>query len=312
MRRGHAMIAVLALGLMFGLTGLWKGTGMADEITQWRTLCIGRYLVDVPAELDLLEFYGSVNAVQIQPLGPGDAKDRDRLFDARIAELRDGRATSQGIGLIYKDHRTVGEVRIVAHRADTSALGTTFADWTEEAFVVSDGALFRLQGVIEPGTADTAQSELAQIAGAVQPRGETEVPRGVGTCVPGAFVAVRPMSEAAGATLGLITDDGALGLQVSFVQRAPHHLPLAVDTRLNIPAARDTEIAGYPGQQAMLDETYLNFGAMAGQASTPDTWGHMFRVEYYDQRSDRSQGPVTADQARALWPRVLQSIRQKG
>jgi hypothetical protein len=309
------LAVMLAMGVAvagFGASGIGKGNGMADETVALRTLCIGRYLVDVPAELELMELYGTINAVQIERLTSGEEKDLAKVFDARVAALQQGRAAFQGIPLIYKDQRTVEDVRIVAYRSDTTALGTTFEDWTEEAYVSRGGVLFRLEAVMEPANADAAQAELVKIAKAVQPRADTEVPRGIGVCVPGAFVAVPPMSEAAGATLGLVTDDGPLGLEFSFAQRMPHHLPLAVDTAFNDPRAEIIEIAGHPGQQLLLDDTYLNFGATAGQPSSADTWGYLFRVEYYDQRVERSKGPLSNAQASDVWPRVLQSIRPKG
>ena len=302
-------VVALTFALGFGASAIGQTQPLVDPVAPLRTLCIGRYLVDVPAALDLLERYGIVNAVQITPLGPGDATDLDRIFAQRVVALREGQADFQGISLIYKDQRAVGEVRIVAYQTDTTALGTMFEDWTEEAYVSKGGTLFRLETVIEPATAAATQADLVQIATAVFPRAEGEVPHGEGTCVPGAFVAVPPMSEATGATVGLNTDDGALRLQFSFAHRAPHHLPLEVDTNLNQSGAEEIEIAGYSGQQLLQQDRYIHFAAIAGQPTAPGQWGHLVLVEYYDQRSAPLQGTIPADQMRAMWPGVLQSIR---
>lgn len=305
------LLVALIFALGFGVSAIWKTQGVADEVTPLRTLCIGRYLVDVPAELELLELYGTVNAVQITPLGAGDAKELERVFAQRVVALREGRADFQGISLIYKDQRAVGEVRIVAYQTDTTALGTMFEDWTEEAYVSKGSTLFRLETVVEPATAEATRADLVQIAKAVVPRAEGEVPHGEGTCVSGAFVAVPPMSEATGATVGLNTDDGPLGLQFSFAQRAPNQPPLEVGTKFNQSGAEDIAIAGYSGQQLLQQDSFINFAAIAGQPNAPGQWGQLFQVEYYDQRSDASQGPITAEQVRAIWPRVLQSIRPR-
>lgn len=304
-------IAALIFALGFGVSAGLKTQAMADEVTPLRTLCIGRYLVDVPASLELLEFYGIVNTVQITPLGAGDAKDLEQIFAQRVVALREGQADYQGISLIYKNQRAVGEVRIVAYKTDTTALGTMFEDWTEEAYVSKGGTLFRLETVVEPETAEATQADLVQIAKAVFPRAQDEIPRGEGTCLPGAFVAVPPMSEATGATVGLNAEEGALGLQFSFAHRAPHQIPLEVNTNINHSDAEDIEIAGYSGQQFLQQDRYIHFAAVAGQPTAPGQWGHSFLVEYYDQRRDASQGTISVDQVRALWPAVLQSIRPR-
>lgn len=303
--------SILALAFFTGVLGIWIGQSSAEQAPNLRTICIGRYLVDVPENLEILEHYGSVGSVLVEVLGPGSPQDLERLFDRRIMDLRQGRAYFQSIPLIYKDHRSLADVKIVAYRADSTALGTTFADWTEEAYVSRGGRLFRLEKVVAAEAADVAQAELIQVARAVRPREDTEIPTGDGTCLPGAFVSLPPVSEVAGATIGVITESGALGLQFSFVQRSPQDPLLIIDTRFRNSHSEVIEIAGYPGEQLLLDQSSVNFGAIAGQASGPDTWGHLIRVEFYDQRSDTSQNPFPSVYSRGVWQSVLQSIRHR-
>ncbi len=301
---GALLLALLAVN--------GRETAMAEDLGAARTWCIGRHLVEVPAVFEPVEHYGIIEGMRIDALGPGSPADLSGLAKTRVAELKAGRGTDQGVALVYKDDRREGDIWVVAHRIDTSALGTTFEDWTEEAYLSSGGEMYRITAAIAAADAARAQGGLLTLARALSPRAEGEVPPGTGACLPGAFAEVGPVSEAHGMTFSHESGEKPLGLRVEVVLRRPDDVPLEVEA--DLPGglrARAVEIAGLPGRAVSNTTGAVGFGAVAGQPQTDGTAGVKITVEYFDERPEFGAAPVTRDQAAALWPVLLNSIREK-
>ncbi len=287
------------------------GAAMADAI-EFRTWCIGHHHFEVPMILEPVEQYSVLRTMTVDRLGPGGEKDLDRMVRARIAALRAGETEQEGVLILFRDEMREGDVWIVSHVVDTSLLGVPADDWTEEAYVASDGVLFRVTRAMFPEDAEVARAELLTLARSLFPRADhAPVERGA-VCLPGAGARVPPTTEAHGVTFAPSDGTRPVGLRVEIVHRAVGDPPLDVSDAL------PSGLGSRPAQLGDLDgRAFAANGREVGRllvVGRPNDVGHAgIRIiaEYYDERDDAGAEPYGPEWTETVWNRLLGSFAPK-
>lgn len=304
-------LLLLACALVFST----HGAAMADEELTFQTWCIGRHVIDVPESYQPLEDYGTINAMTVENLGPGDADTLNRLFAQRADALSSGRATDEGVPLIFRGQYREGALQVVAHELELGQEPGTSYTWTEEAYVLRDGAMMRVVQVLSDDEQDGPRAQMLDLANKVTPRTRKGQPKGDGACLPNALAAIPATSEVHGMTFVPQDADGApVGLEVSITSRSPNDPPLDLDEEIQNPnLAKPFTLAGLDG---LLIEDPDRFGPSKLAVLTREAQGETpaLRVQlyYYDERPEPGSHPYTTAHAQQVWDRVVSSFRARG
>lgn len=299
-------LVALVTGLLILMT---TGQTVLAKTTETQTNCVGRLLVDVPTEFEVMDFGGSINGLKIERLGAGNEKDLQNRIAERIQALEDKKVIEGGDPVIFLGTEDVGGVTVIKHILDTSIMGQITEPWTEEAYVLSDGVIFHLIGTGTKDKLDFYRENMLSVANAIHPRELTEIPSEQGFCLKDAFVALPPDNENIGATFIHPTERSIL-LRISTVVRVPGGRTLdfsAIEGGDGDPFS----IAGFKGKELRLQNKEINLSAMVGQQPTKSTPGYKFTLEYSDSRGDAGSAPVAMKDAETIWGKIVKSIRIK-
>lgn len=191
---------LLCIGMFMSL---WVSSqGQADEVSmteEWfetRPICFGRYVMDVPKILQPVITEARLDGFNIVNLGPATQAD----FEAKVAERRH----MMEVGGPVDDMETV---RFQGAWAERSAIVFAY-DFTSrfdkdyippqhnvEAYVLSDGYLFQMKGMIDKNRRDAQLASLFRIAHAVRARSMDQVPTQAGFCFQDGFVGLDNISS---------------------------------------------------------------------------------------------------------------------
>ncbi|UWQ79084.1 hypothetical protein K3725_17580 [Leisingera sp. S132] len=286
------------------------GSMAMAETEKTKTHCIGRLLVEVPEEFEVLRHDGTVRETRIERIGPGTERDAERLYEERVRALRDGEVTIDTVKMLYRDVGRIGALRTVSMLIDWTDGGFQPQEpWREETYVSSEGTIFHLETSMDNGNADAARSDIQAVADAIHPRTAGDMPAGEGTCLENSFFALAPGNEQIGATFVHATERAIL-LRVSTSVRDPGN------GTLDFSAIQGTDgepvrIAGLEGKELRLWDGPINLSAIVGQQPGLDRPGYKVTLEYSDSRKDAASPPYTREEARSSWESFTGSIQVK-
>ncbi|QEW07587.1 hypothetical protein [Nitrincola iocasae] len=278
----------------------------ADE---FKTYCIGRLLIDIPVSFELVNQSGWAYVSEFERLGPGGHEEAERIAREQVNALKDGVVTSQtGRRQLYLSQEKIGDVYVVSRQGDysTSSMDLSYM-WFEDAFFSSQGVVFRAAIVMDETDADTQRQKLLRVANATRPREPDEIPRGEGSCVAGAFIALPPEGEVQGATFRLPNED-PIGVRISFSLRKPGERELDLEAAQSNIGSRIT-IAGLPGRYGKDYGREIFYMASVGQQTTDQQFGLSLDVRYFDRRRPFGVEPFTREKADQIWDRLVDSAR---
>ncbi|WP_299692247.1 hypothetical protein [uncultured Tateyamaria sp.] len=307
----HHRITTLLLAAMLALST--HGAAMADQELTFQTWCIGRHSVDIPTDFEPLEDYGTINAMQVEALGPGDQETLDKLVAQRAEALATGQATHEDVPLVARGRYRESELQVLAHELEFGQEPGTSYTWTEEAYVLRDGAMMRVVQVLSDDEEETPRAQMLDLARKVIPRSRAGVPKSAGSCLPEAFATVPATTEVHGMTFVPKDADGApVGLEIMILSRSPDDPVLDPDW----PDGENPQpitIAGLEGQLLhdpdRLGPTRL---AVVHRAAEPAAPALRIEVFYYDERAEPGAAPYSDGYAAELWNRVVTSFRVLG
>ncbi|MEM7632541.1 MAG: hypothetical protein AAF227_11090 [Pseudomonadota bacterium] len=300
--------------LAWALACTTHGAAMADKELTFQTWCIGRHLIDVPESYEPLENYGTINAMRVEPLGPGDADTLNRVYAQRAEALASGQVMDEGVPLVFRGQYRDSELQVLAHELDLGQAPGASYTWTEEAYVVRDGAMLRVVQVLSEDEEAGPRAQMLDLARNVTPRTRQGVPKAVGSCLPDAIVAVAPTSEVHGMTFVPRDADGApVGLEVSITSRSADDP--ALDLEEDMPRRSLSEPFALAGLEGLLVEDPERFGpsrlAVLTREASGDRPALRVQIYYYDERPEPGAEPYTQAHAQHIWDRIVSSFRER-
>ena len=292
------------------------GGGMAMAATgETRTYCIGRYLVDVPVEWTPRTMGGGVIGAGAERIGPGNARDAERLTDERIRALKNGEVIVDGVvPKIFHSVEKVNGVRMVGDLTDTSSMGVQVSEpWGVEAYIASNNAIFRFDSAVTSQNKDKRYAEILKVAKAIHPRDLDEIPPGATSCLGDYYVELPfgSVSESANISFRHPTlENVGLIFDVLLRQTGGRELDFSGNETA---AGRRTTMGGLTGkEQRLWDIGQIRLTAVTWQQVSATLPGLEISLEYFDQRYNaHGTPPMTQQDVEALWESVKTSIRRK-
>ncbi|APF89488.1 hypothetical protein BC427_24465 (plasmid) [Ralstonia solanacearum FJAT-91] len=215
----------LALLAIFGAVLPWslchaESKTARDKVSTagWKTFCFGRYLVDLPAQVDVkvsYKIWGDViESVQWEGGGKLNAEISNREFELKAERHK------KIDGSMF--------VRRQAHHNDSFSIVSWKAPYSKElmwvdTYLVTSGPwrVFRYSGDVAPEKLDSALSFADSLSTNIRSRDDHEIPIGPGFCIDQGFIAgsdYRSEGFQVGITLpqhpnALITIDASTGAE---------------------------------------------------------------------------------------------------
>ncbi|WP_417842487.1 hypothetical protein [Thalassospira sp.] len=298
-----ALAALLTALLILMTTG---HTVMAKTM-ETKTYCVGRLLIDVPTEFEVMDFGGSINGLKIERVGAGNEKDLQNRIADRIQALEDKKVIEGGDPVIFLGTDEVGGFTIIKHILDTSSMGQITEPWTEEAYVLSDVVLFHLIGTGTKDKLDFYRENMLSVANAIHPRELNEIPSEPGFCLKDAFVAVPQNNENAHA---LFRDpEQFVGMEVDFLTRKAGER----DIDLTAPESKfgnSVLIAGLKGREAKDYGKEFFFHAAVGSQVSASHNGYAVDLSYFDRRKNFGSEPYSQSFAEKAWENLIEGTAE--
>ena len=294
---------------LLGLTFLLGATSMANA-DEYKTYCIGRLLIDIPASFELVRHSGWSYASELERLGPGGPEEAERIAYAKALELRDNKTLDDDVPQLFMGLEKVGDIHIVSRKDDPEFWGDypDLGIWFEDAYFSSKNVLFRATNVLSKNDELEQHEKLIRVAKATTPREPDEIPNKEGSCVDGAFIALPPEGETQGA-LFMPIHEQPIAIEFTFSLRKPGGRQLGLEGAQGS-LGRRISIAGLNGRYAKdyADKGFM-FYAAVGQQTTENQFGLSLRIKYFDTRSDFGKAPYTRQKADEIWDRLVNSAR---
>lgn len=296
------------IGLLLSMV-LAGGNARAEENGS-KTWCVGRHHFNAPQGFEVAEQYVVIRTMTVEKVGAGGARDFEQHVRSRIDALKTGRATDQGIGLRFRDFNTIGDVLVVGHSIDASLLGTEIDDWTEEAFVLRDGIIFKVTRVLFKDEEREARRELIALARSLEPRETDRIPATGTICLPDATANVPVTAEVHGVTLVPTSGERPVGIRVEMVHRpvggAPIELDEAMPRGLGVSKA---QLGGLDGKQYVENGREVGRIMTVGQQPNKAHGGMRITLEYFDERDDAGALPFSTEWVDVIWADLINSFR---
>ncbi|UWQ79082.1 hypothetical protein K3725_17570 [Leisingera sp. S132] len=279
------------------------------ETGKTKTHCIGRLLVEVPEEFEVLRHDGTVRETRIERIGPGTERDAERLYEERVRALRNGEVSIDTVKMLYRDVGRIGALRTVSMLIDWTDGGFQPQEpWREETYVSSEGTIFHLETSMDNGNADAARSDIQAVADAIHPRTAGDIPAGEGTCLEHAFLNLPQGRESMGALFRM--PGSIVGIEVGLTIVPPGEAKLELEgAESNI--GDPIEIAGLRGRVAKDYGSEHFFYATVGQQASQNDFGYSIDLSFFDRRADFGSAPFTRKDADHIWDTLIQSVRIK-
>ncbi|QEW08328.1 hypothetical protein [Nitrincola iocasae] len=277
----------------------------ADE---FKTYCIGRLLIDIPVSFELVNQSGWAYVSEFERLGPGGHEEAERIWRERVNALKAGSFIQNGTPQVYRESEFLNNKFFVSRHGDFSAMGVDLSHiWEEDVYFSSQGYVFRANDAMNESNYLQRRQELLMVANATRPREPDEIPRGEGSCVAGAFIALPPEGEVQGATFRLPNED-PIGVRISFSLRKPGERELDLEAAESNLGSGIT-IAGLPGRYGKDYGREIFYMASVGQQTTDQQFGLSLDVRYFDRRRSFGVEPFTREKADQIWDRLVDSAR---
>ena len=286
---------------------------MTDTDMTFQTWCIGRHTVEVPAHFVPVDSFGSIAGMKVMQLGPGDERALEALVRQRALDLTEARYDYDEMGpILFRGAYHDGEIHVLAHESDLGQDPGTAELWTEEAHLISNSIMMRVEKVMTEETQSVAQAQMLDLARKITPHRRDLVPSGPGACLPEALAMVPMGSENHNMTFVPKDANGApVGIRITIVAHSPSESPL--DPRLpSGPGERRIEIAGMKG---IVVEAPPRIGhskiAVVHRPAEAQRSALRIQVYYYDERPPAEAPPDAAEQAKVIFDRAVTSMRAR-
>lgn len=206
---GFATVLIFALVLgrdrhMLQSKAAGLGNRMKTVVQQARTVCIGRFLIDVPVSAEVVFGPARVPVELIRM--PGDAEKLNAAVSKSLEQIEKYRSRAYR-GLVAQDSM-LGKVIDGIHPKHKIVFGigkTDGAFYNVQSFFSVDNDLFLQEYDIfgDGKRYEEAVRKLKMAAALIRIRSDDEIPSEPGLCVDGAFVAEPPFAMAEAVTLGI-------------------------------------------------------------------------------------------------------------
>lgn len=154
------------------------------DTSDWLTHCVGRFLIDLPAEARLKAGY-RIWGNEIRKL-PGDSQELHRHLAEREQELEKQMHEAEASMLIRRYTYTNGSASLLSYYKPYS----TDAMWLD-TYLASPGdeSIFERGALVEPSKLGTAVEFAEKLASRVRSRAPHEIPTEPGFCIDGGYIA---------------------------------------------------------------------------------------------------------------------------
>ena len=195
--RRYSRITIVLCGLL-SLTLLYWGVSalrakspsyehsMNDFTRNMRTVCVGRFLVDIPEQMLPDKYWQSLAGFgDIEILGR-ERQTRlmlELLVEKRELELR--KILHETEGSVFKETVVLGDLaRLVVYEEDNSIVGY----YIVEGYVLNDERLFKLSYKTTDARLGETKNKVAQAITQIQRRENDTIPQGRGVCIDGGLI----------------------------------------------------------------------------------------------------------------------------
>jgi hypothetical protein len=248
---------------------------MNDYTQNLKTVCVGRYLWDVPQQAEVGSFNQSVNGIQIERM-PEETKS-EGMYQLRLdqyeKELRKELAQLKYSGI--KEVRRLGtNGKLFIYRRDDINNDLLNA----AAYILVGTSIYKMERTdfaIE--NLNERLQTLTRVAASIRPRSVDEIPRDPGLCIDGAFVAGKGFADEISIPFKL---PGYAGFTMSFSTKLggePED-----NEKLNARMTRSWSKAGFSNQINVHRKASLHVAGQAGNElimSLEEHGGHYLNAE---------------------------------
>jgi hypothetical protein len=163
---------------------------MIDFTRNMKTVCLGRFLVDIPEQMHVDKYWQSIAGFgDIEVLGREHQTRSilDLVAEKRELELRKTRHAKEGT--VFRESVALGDsARLLVFR--NNEISTRSYDF--ETFVLSDGRLLKLKYGADNERLEEAKEDVALAITQIQRRENNVIPQGKGVCIDGGLIADAP------------------------------------------------------------------------------------------------------------------------
>jgi hypothetical protein len=303
-----------------------------------KTVCVGRYLVDVPAQAEVSFSGAIIDGFSVDTLEESDAEFRERVA-AREAEIKALGPATDGSGGMVEAH----DLRIPGMTGRTLIYGRNRGHWFENGRRIDDEwaavqIYVRTEGLsvsLSAKTADQARIASAEaLLSNLQVRGKDDIPGAPGFCISRAvFVEPLPTHTSEhmvmhlglpghpdlGLTLASIAGGAPETSLLTRVAQAEAGTGAEVLLRMNKLREGKRSINGIEGEEVLVRAREFNFTTTYGfswdaSGANDDLLQPYLSLELQTGMSERAGGkPVDTslheDALLALWDSIASSIR---
>jgi hypothetical protein len=300
---------------------------MNDYTQNLKTVCVGRYLWDVPQQAEIGSFNQSVNDIQIERL-PEETKS-EGMYQLRLdqyeKELRKELAQLKYSGI--KEVRPFGtNGKLFIYRRDDINNDLLNA----AAYILVGTSIYKMEKTdfaIE--NLNERLQMLTRVAASIRPRSVDEIPRDPGLCIDGAFVAGKNFEDTisipfklpnyAGFTMSFSTELGGEPEDNEKLNaRTIRGWSMAgYSDEFHIHRKTSTHVLGQPGNELVVSTNQKDRPSLMGEAEfwgdrSKHTQSFSFSMENatYDETEHTSYPKALPDEtAMAIWDAMLKTLR---
>ena len=298
-------LAALVTGLLILMT---TGHTVMAKTMETKTYCVGRLLIDVPTEFEVMDFGGSVRGIRIERVASGDEKEAERLFSERVRKLKAGEFYKDTVKMLFRSVDQVGSLRTLSYLVDWSDAGFQPQEpWTVETFVSVDAVVFHLETAMDNESKNSSEADLVSVASAIRPREFDEIPKETGVCLKDAFVALPHGTENAHA---LFRDpEQFVGMEVDFLTRKAGERDIDL-TAPESDIGNSVSIAGLKGREAKDYGKEFFFHAAVGKQVAASHNGYAVDLSYFDRRKNFGSEPYSQSFAEKAWENLIEGTAE--
>ncbi|GJI99163.1 hypothetical protein RugamoR57_58810 [Duganella caerulea] len=170
--------------------------------TETKTICVGRFLIDIPQESEVV--YGPTSLPWPITAYPGKGDSIDAIIAERLGEWDGKKAWASGP--LIESGSSVGKMINGGMPNQKIIFGVSKGSsriYRIDSYIKVNGDLFIQQADPISSEKDLAVQELNAIAASLRSRGELEIPRQPGVCIEAGFVSDPNISDYEALNIGI-------------------------------------------------------------------------------------------------------------
>ncbi len=302
--------AVVLIGVL--VANIWSRS-LQDYFVESKTVCAGRYDLDIPATFDIRINSAGLNGFAVEPLGRMDRDAFEATVDARRRALQNGITDLAGETIRLRWSRDSADVRILAVDVDFDVPGIVRSGYRIEAYRWINEQVFKLDGRIVGARESRDLTNLMDVAAGLR------VGDGPGFCFDGGrYPDVLPTQG-----VSAFIHDPALtgyGLRLSIYEGTSAPSDIADPAGTRSLRAKRRQIAGHRGYEVQIvtrgetgydNREVLKFLAFAGKAGRRGEPFVKISATLFKNAASADAPPYDVEMSRALWDLVLTSLRTR-